>query len=367
MNVRDIFKKDTYSLIFNRFGSLPFATSDVDWKTTDDLDIVLNKLSKAFVSGSLVVLDEAGKVKENTDIPIQVSKPNLLIPDYIPLFFRYLYLLKKYGIVWIYFRKSSYMLLENANCEIDFNTKGLLNVTNFQELIKKFKYSENGKTYDLLQGEGELVPIFDIGFSHNDYMAISRSSQIKETLKVSNQGIQALQGAFRRISMMLLAPENDSNGVNMVRVSNMNDKEVVKDNDKFNKMFSIKENAISVLNKSYKVLDTNPDNRKLDAPNSLNFAAERICNQYDYPYKLFRGETKFDDAEFIFSTLYMQTLQPEADKLLKVICENMRVKERVRMDYTRILEQTVSTFKKSDNESKLTSTDSNNNEEFKKQ
>ena len=94
MNVRDIFKKRHLFFNLNRFGSLPFATSDVDWKTTDDLDIVLNKLSKAFVSGSLVVLDDSGKIKENTDIPIQVSKPNLLIPDYISLFFRYMYLLK---------------------------------------------------------------------------------------------------------------------------------------------------------------------------------------------------------------------------------------------------------------------------------
>jgi len=149
--------------------------------------------------------------------------------------------------------------------------------------------------------------------------------------------------------MMLLTPKNDSNGVHMVRVSKMNDKEVDKQNNKFNKMFSIKKNAISVLNKSYDVLDTNPDNRKLDAPNSLNFAAERICNQYDYPYKLFRGETKFDDSEFIFSTLYLGTLQPEADKLMKVICDKMKISEKIRIDYTKILEQTVSTFSKTDN------------------
>lgn len=359
MNVRDIFKKDTYSLIFNRFGSFSFATSDIDWQTTPDMDIVLNKLCKSFVSGSLVVLDESGEINESATIPIKVTRPNLLVPDYISLFYRYLYLVKKHGVSWLYFKSSSYMLLENDNCEIEYNNEGLLNVTSFQELIKRFRYTENGKTHDLLSGDGELVPIFDVGFSHNDYLAISRSRQIKEILKLSTQGIEALQGAFRRISMMLLTPKNDSNGVNMVRVANMTEKEVQKANDKFNKNFSIKENAVSVLNKSYDVLDTNPDNRKLDAPNSLNFAAERICNQFDYPYKLFRGETKYDDAEFTFSMLYLQTLQPEADKLLKVICENMKIKETVRMDYTSILEQTVSSFNKGDNSSDNTSTTKN--------
>jgi hypothetical protein len=158
--------------------------------------------------------------------------------------------------------------------------------------------------------------------------------------------------------MMLLTPTNDSNGVNMVRVANMTDKQALKDNDKFNKNYSIKKNAVSVLNKSYKVID----NRKLDAPNSLNFAAERICNQYDYPYKLFRGETKFDDAEFVFSTLYLQTLQPEADKLLKVICQGLKLKEKVRMDYTKVLEQSVSTFNSSENKDDNTSTESNTDE-----
>ena len=365
MNVKNLFSKDIFSMVLNRSQSFSFATSDNDWRTTDDLDIVLNKLAKAFTSGSLVVLDEKGKVKEGVEVPIQISKPNLLIPDYVPLFFRYLYLLKKYGVIWLYFKKSSYMLLENNNCEIEYKNSGLLNALNFQDLIKKFKYTTNGKLYDLLEGDGELVPIFDIGFSHNDYLPISRSSQIKEILKVSNQAIEALQGAFRRISMMLLVPENDNTGAQMVRVSSLTDKEVIKENNKFNKNFSIKQNAISVLNKSYKVLDTNPDNRKLDAPNSLNFAAERICNQYDYPYKLFRGETKFDDAEFIFSTLYLQTLQPEADKLLKVICKKMEVKDKVRMDYSKILEQVVESFNKNNNTSDNTSTDNNNTNEEK--
>jgi hypothetical protein len=358
MNILDRFRKSTYQLIFDKFSSFPFSTSDIDWETTPDLDIVLNELCKSFISGSLVVLDEKGNVKENQEVPTKVTRPNLLIPDYLMLFYRYLYLLKKYGVAWLYFKDSSYFLLENNDCDIDYKREGIFNATSFSSLLKRFKYTTNGKTYDLLNS-GEIVPIFDIGYSHNDYSAISRSQQIKEILKLSNGGVEALQGAFRRISMMLLSPEGESNGINMVRVSNITDKEALKDNEKFNNNYSIKKNAVSVLNKSYKVLDTNPDNRKLDAPNSLNFAAERICNQYDYPYKLFRGETKFDDAEFTFSTLYLQTLQPEADKLLKVICDGLKLKEKVRMDYTKVLDQTVSTFKSSENKSDNTSTESN--------
>lgn len=363
MNIRNIFSKNTYQLVFDRFKSLSFATSDTDWETTPDLDIILNKLCKSFVSGGLVVLGEDGEVLENKEVPPIILKPNLLITDYITLFYRYLYLVKKYGVSWFYFKKSTYHLLENENCDVDYNRDGVLNATSYSDLIKRFKYTSNGKTYDLLNGEGEVVPIFDIGYSHDNYSPISRSLQIEEVLKLSNSGIEALQGAFNRISMMLLTPKSDSNGINMVKVANMTDKQAIKDNEKLNKNYSIRKNAISVLNKSYDVLDTNPDNRKLDAPNSLNFAAERICNQYDYPYKLFRGETKFDDAEFMFSTLYLQTLQPEADKLLKVICENLNIKEKVRMDYTKILEQTVSTFNKSDNSSNNTSTESNTKKE----
>ena len=357
MNIRDVFRKSTYQIIFDKFNSLPFSPSDLDWETTPDLDIVLNKLCKGFISGSLSVIDENGDVSENREVPAKILNPNLLIPDYLTLFYRYLYLLKKYGISWLYFKKSTYYLLENSNCDIDYNNKGLLNAASFSELIRRFKYTTNGKTYDLLNGDGEVVPIFDIGYSHDRYDAISRSLQIKEILKLSNGGVEALQGAFNRISMMLLTPNGDSNGINMVRVANISDKQAIKDNNKFNANYSIKKNAVSVLNKSYKVLDTNPDNRKLDAPNSLNFAAERICNQYDYPYKLFRGETKFDDAEFVFKTLYMQTLQPEADKLLKVICENLKIKEKVRMDYTKVLEQTVSTFNSAENKDDNTSTE----------
>lgn len=356
-SIKDLLRGSTYQLMLDRFTSLPFSASDIDWETTPDLDIVLNKLCKGFISGSLVVIDDNGEVSEDKEVPVKVTSPNLLIPDYLTLFYRYLYLLKKYGVSWLYFKKSSYYLLENSNCDIDYNRKGILNATSYSELIRRFKYTTNGETYDLLNSDGEVVPIFDIGYSHDNYAAISRSIQIKEILKLSNGGVEALQGAFNRVSMMMLTPQGDSNGVNMVRVANMTDKKALKDNEKFNNNYSIKKNAISVLNKSYKVLDTNPDNRKLDAPNSLNFAAERICNQYDYPYKLFRGETKFDDAEFMFSTLYLQTLQPEADKLLKVICENLKLKEKVRMDYTKILEQTVSTFNSTDNKDDNTSTE----------
>jgi hypothetical protein len=358
MNIRDIFKRSTYQVIFDQFGSWPFSTSDIDWKTTPDLDIVLNKLCKSFVSGQLVILNAKGEIEEGKEVPAIISNPNLLV-KYESLFYRFLYLLKKHGVSWLYFQKSSYFILENDNCDIDFySNKSIFNVTDFSELIRRFKYNENGTTRDLLNSDGVIIPIFDIGFSHNDYLAISRSRQIREILKLSNGAIEALQGAFNRISMMLLTPKSDSNGINLVRAANLNDKDVEKQNDKFNQMFSIKKNAISVLNKSYDVLDTNPDNRKLDAPASLNWAAERICNQYDYPYKLFRGETKFDDAEFTFSTLYMQTIQPEADKLLKVICKYMKVKEIVRMDYSKVLEQTVSTFHKSNNSSDNTSSDS---------
>lgn len=362
MNIRDVFRKSTYQLIFDKFSSLPFSASDIDWETTPDLDIVLNKLCKGFISGTLVVIDENGEAIENREVPVVVTKPNLLIPDYLTLFYRYLYLLKKYGVSWLYFKNSSYQLLENTNCDIDYKNDGLLNATSFSDLIRRFKYTTNGRTYDLLNSDGEIIPIFDIGYSHDNYSAISRSEQIEEILKLSNVGVEALQGAFNRISMMLLTPEGDSNGMNMVRVANITDKKALKDNEKFNSNYSIKKNAISVLNKSYKVLDTNPDNRKLDAPNSLNFAAERICNQYDYPYKLFRGETKYDDAEFTFSTLYLQTLQPEADKLLKVICENLNIKEKVRMDYTKVLEQTVSTFNSDANKNDNTSTESKTEE-----
>ncbi|HAT75495.1 MAG TPA: hypothetical protein DCS19_01295 [Flavobacterium sp.] len=357
MNIKDIFRKSTYQVIFDKFGSWPFSTSDIDWKTTPDLDIVLNKLSKSFISGQLVVLNSSGEIDESKQIPPIISNPNLL-GDYKSMFYRFLYLEKQYGIAWFYFQKSSYFLLENDNCDIDFHrNKSIFNVTEFSELIRRFKYNENGTTRDLLNSDGVLVPIFDIGFSHDDYLSICRGKQIKEILKLSNGAIEALQGAFNRISMMLLTPKSDSNGINLVRVANMTDKDVEKNNYKFNSMFSIKKNAISVLNKSYDVLDTNPDNRKLDAPASLNWAAERICNQYDYPYKLFRGETKFDDAEFTFSTLYIQTLQPEADKLMKVICKYMKVKETVRMDYSKVLEQTVSTFQKSNNSYDNTSSD----------
>lgn len=357
MNVRDIFRRNTYQFIFDKYNSLPFAAYDPDWKTTPDLDIVLNKLCKGFISGRLVVIDDDGNVADDKKVPSVILSPNLLIPDYLTLFYRFLYLLKKYGVSWLYFKKSSYYLLENSNCDIDYNKHGIFNATSFLDLIRRFKYTTNGKTYDLLSGDGEIVPIFDIGYSHDDYSAISRSLQIKEILKLSNGGIEALQGAFNRISMMLLSPDNDSNGMNMVRVAKMTDKEALRDNEKFNNNYSVKKNAISVLNKSYKSLDTNPDNKKLDAPNSLNFAAERICNQYDYPYKLFRGETKFDDAEFMFSTLYLQALQPEADKLLKTITENLNIKEKVRMDYSKVLEQTVSAFNRNKNKEDNTSTE----------
>ena len=182
-----------------------------------------------------------------------------------------------------------------------------------------------------------IVPVFDIGFSHDNYFPIVRAKQIKKTLKLSAQIKDALIGSFKRIALMLLSPK-DSSGIPQVRISDLNDKDIKQQNNKFNDDFKLKDNAIAVLNKSYDVVDTNPDNKKLNGIDTANHALERICVRYGLNYKLIRGETKYDDLAIIAPEYYVVTLQKELNKFLAIYKNALKIKEDVQGSYTNILE-----------------------------
>lgn len=332
MNIFDKLRNTKFVSYLSNSFHIGLPSNDPDWQSTDDLELVLNKLANDFSSCQLFVGTE-----ENTQpVPPVVVNPNLL-SDWRSLFYRYFYLNKKYGVTYLWVTGAAVHVLENDNCNIDYNFINVLNLTSYNDIFRDFRYTSGGKTVNLLTEDGIIIPVFDIGFSHNNYHPIVRAKQIEKTLRLSAQIKDALIGSFKRIALMLLSPK-DSSGIPQVRISDLTDKNIKQQNEKFNDDFKLKDNAIAILNKSYDVVNTNPDNRKLNGIDTANHVLERICTRYGLNYKLIRGETKYDDLAIIAPEYYVVTLQKELNKFLSIYKKALKIKEDVQGSYTNILE-----------------------------
>lgn len=335
---------------------LSFGKDNFDWRNVDDLNIIINKLSDTFVSGTLTVLDDKGEATTKP-VPNRITFGNPSEKDYRKLHKKIYEEKKKWGVAYLYFKSgTSYYLLENESCYISYKTINSLELTEWIDLYQSFKYTENGKTVDILSsikdGNATLIPIFDLGFNFSCTSVKTRGEQICDILKLDEKALKAGQSMFNRTSMMLLAPKGSNS--DYIPAFDMNDEKIAEQREKFQESISIEKGAVNVLNKPYEVLDTNPDNRKLDVVNHVNFAKEGICNQFGYPYKLYRGETKFDDLKIHVPQLYLN-MQPDSDAIMNAICTGLGIKERVRYDYSDIIEKTIPNYE--DQGQQATSTD----------
>ena len=261
------------------------------------------------------------------------------------------------------FKLENYKVLQVNSCNIEYDNSNILKAAKFIDIYKKFTYSSGNSEVDILSavkdGKAELKVIFDIGLNDKDYTITTRGEQIADILKLDEKAIRAGQNSFDRLALLFLSPKDKE----LTRtVTDKTDDELLKEREKAQHDLNIDKGAVNFLNRSYEAVNTNPDNRKLDVVNHSNFTSERICNHYDYPYKLFRGDTKYDDLKVFYPMLFIN-IQPRSDEFLKALCEGTKTSEKVRMDYSDILEKTISTYEQAGQQSNTTSTDEGASEE----
>lgn len=322
------------------FRAWQYMIQDADYKTVDDLDIIMNTAADDAISGQLVVLDQKGDTKKGAKIPLRLTKPNLVDRDYRPLFRNIFYGLHKNGVAHIWVTKSSYFFLEENNCEITYKNKSRLTLDGSNDKYKSFYYNSGGKRVNLLSEDGQIVEILDIGESQTNYQPITRISQIGGYMKMSAEALKASSGMFMRVALQFLFKKG-VNGIPAKTISSMTDNDVNKEDEKWQNDKSITSGTVKVLPYEMGSIETNPDNRRLDAKTYLNLARERFCQQFKVPVEKFASETKYDDLKVVLTTYWGMTLPSVMDKIMKPLNEALGLKERVAMDYTYIIEKLI--------------------------
>lgn len=327
---------------------------DYDYKTTDDLDLVLSKKAKAFISGNVVVADANGE-PTGKELPKRLTRTNPAKIDYRSMFERYSYLMDRYGVARFYVRPTSYYLLEEQDSNYTFKSQNILSATD-DNPYRTFTYSSENTTVDLLADGGEIVTIYETGFDHSNHQAISKTLQIEGTIKLSATILKAQIGAFVRSSMLFLFKKG--NGQQMpLRASDLTAKGHKDNREAFNDTFDIQGGSISMVDYELGAVDANPDNKRLDSVNIKNHALERICGMMEYPYKMLIGDTKFDDLRLTIKYYYLETMVSRADRLLSNLLPALGITDNIVMDYSNILDlyetdkaDTTSTMTNEENE-----------------
>ena len=302
-------------------GSVSFKSDDKDWYNSDSLSIILSKTTEAFISGEL------------SNIPEKFKTPNLMT-DHRSLMQRWYWLYKLYGVGYLYFSDNSFFLLENSDYTPTLKPKvTILNATDYMSTLQSAYYTSNGVQIDLLADGGDIIPIYDIGTT-SDMKPISKVKQILNTCNLDIRTMDALIGSMDRSSMIFISPKVADD--NIPQIDFGNDKEVDKERKSFKDDFTIKKGGFTWLKKAVEIQEANPDNKRLQGLETIDFAQRNMCAQIGYPHKGIAGDTKFDDAQLLFTVFYSMVIKPDADKFLGVV--NKRLKSNISIDYSKQIE-----------------------------
>lgn len=288
---------------------------DIDWKTVDDVAIIINKLAKTFSSGEMAIVNEQGEKVSDTVYPV-ILKPNSLT-DWRTMAYRYYWLKSIYGVGYLYFKDQSFWLLENSGFNPIYKPKSIFNGISYMDFLMSATYTSNSTQVDLLADGGMIVPIYDIGFDHGTLKPISKLEQILDTAELSGKTIKAMQYSMDRTSLAMLSPEKDMPHT----LSDKTDDKLRAERKSWFNDFSLKNGALTILNRKFSVLDTNPDNKKLLGVEFANHSLGRFCMQYGINQKLVVGDSKYDDLNTHKIELYTETIIPDASKYMSTINE----------------------------------------------
>ena len=332
----------------NGVKSFTFANSNVD--RVDDLNIIIHKMADAVVSGQFVKVNERGEEIE-AKVPIEIASPNLL-QDWKEMYKGAYIRCKLDGVVYLYKSgKTTHVLFEDE-CNYSYNNISKLNLVSYTDLYHSFTHTTGGKTIDILAKvrakEAELIPFFDIGIKYDTMEIITRSKMINDIINLSDKAIKGAQHSYNLTAFKYLAPKStDTKG--WTPPFDKTDEQKLHENNKFQEQRDVKHGTLQVLDSPMEILDGMVDIKKLDAISHLDFSAERMCNMYGLPYKLFKGETKYDDLAVYVPQLF-RNIQPWADSWTMTVCE-LNKQKGYRLSYKSVVENELMNY--NDNQSSI--------------
>lgn len=122
-----------------------------------------------------------------------------------------------------------------------------------------------------------------------------------------------------RSSQVILSPKPLDGSVPQINLADYTDKDITEDQKSLRNHLDLKENSLGYLDKPHEVLNTNPDNRKLQGLETMDYVKKNICGHFGYPYPLLVGNTKYDDASLHRAILYEDTLPPDAEAFFQLV------------------------------------------------
>ena len=287
----------------------------------DEIEIILNKKSSDFSHGKFVILN-----KEDEEITPNTEQKKLLdllnngnnIQGRTKFLYLYKYNQHKYGISFIYFNggdlmavPESYTVLDNQLLKILYTEKLPHEIENVKDLIRSvYARSKEIKRDNILS-------VLDLDF---DFISISpkiRAKLIPNKVDLLSATNQALKYAMKRTQLMILTPDNGNNPFSEVArsvASPSTDTQVQEQKEKFQEDFSIENGSVTYLNKPMKAIDTNPDNGKLKAFESLKHGFEMTSLMYGIDPRVVNNQTKYDDMELVLKQ-YVATIEQEGREL----------------------------------------------------
>ncbi len=289
----------------------------IDINSVSEIFLPMHRKAEDFSTGKLIITDlkgnpKNGNVKEKAVLKILLQGAKFL--SYEQTLYQYIRYKNITGLSNIYFKKgvtiSDYYILENEGLEVDYSiNKSILTIDKYSDLIDKVTYNSNGKDQPLKKDQ--LLQIFDIGINHKTLKARSRFDYLSSDIVLAHRTKEALTGAMKRISMMIICDDTSDESMPVVSTGLIDDDQLEKQNNDLKNRYNLKKGGISYIPKKLKALDTNPDNGRLKGLETLEHEQRILCNALDVPFELFfANKSTFNNQEKVLQK-YIADLEAE--------------------------------------------------------
>ena len=312
----------------------------------DEVEIILNKKSSDFSYGKFVILnleDEEITPSEEQKKILQLLNNGNDLQGRTKFLYLYKYYQHKYGIAFIYFKGAdfmtipdSYLVVDNEAVMVEYSSKSMFEIETPSDLIK----SVNVTGVSNVDVEN-FLPVLDLGFNFTSRTPNVRSKKIPNKIALLYNSNQAIIHAMNKVQLMILTPDNGNNPMSNVARSiapPSTDNQILEQKEKFQEDFSIEHGSVTYLNKSYKVIDTNPDVGRMKAFESLKHGFETVSLMYGIDPRVVNNQTKYDDMELVLKQ-YVATIEQEGKELGESLSNYFKTERfgfKIGMDYSEL-------------------------------
>lgn len=309
----------------------------------------MHRKASDFSTGKLIITDlkgnpKTGNYEERNALKVLLQGSKFM--TYEQTLYQYLTNKNLLGISYFYVLKgasiSDYLLLENQELEFTPNNNvSLIEADSVTDLISNVYYTSNSKKKTL--EKDNIIFVYDIGMNQTTLEPRNRFDHLKKDLKLAGLTKDALIGAMNRTALMLLCDDNTQDEMPVISTALVDDSEAKKNNEGFQSDYNLKKGGIHYIPKKLKALNTNPDNGKLKAFESLEFCQRVLSSALDVPYELFFAQkSTFNNQEKVLQK-YVADLKAEGTAFGSAISKYLGWKNStLKLDFSELEETLLS-------------------------